>query len=1434
MTKAAIFSKVIQDLSRRGLDAPAFAPTAATVLRVNAGMVDVQLASTEIINRVPIIGGATVGDAITVKHEGGRYIAMGARVGDAGSTPIIVVGSGGSGGSGVSGTYASGNLIVLDTVSSPGTTIVSVDPTKVSISGGLFSKTGVGALALQTTGNAAAILFTVSGTAAMGAGILTSLTTNNANVSDHTHQIVTTSIPTGNTIVAQDGFGRIGVNGLGIGGAGVNGYALYSFVTSPSFHRGPWRVGGETSAAMMYVESRTMPQLRMGYDANAWSDITTSSTGSMTLFATGPDPAQAHLYFVTAGGLSVGGGQPLARLHVFNTGPWKHLRLAYDGDTYSEAGVDPDGTTTITTFGTVGNYFVNPVGRVGFGKTTQPGAKVEIQSSTTAQQRLSWADGVYFDTTVGSGGNVAFTTHGSSVVWDIQPVGGIAGTKEFRPAHSYDTRLGTPFFKWSELHVGELWIETLVQFNTSTTVNGRLLVTNSSILTEDLPATANGVGNVKLKYPTFAVGDIGRFEGGGKVEWVQCLAGPSGTGPYTYTFARSIDATGANDWLAGDTVMNTGTTGVGYLDLYAFWSSKGAPIEFIFSRFGTTWSANQSGVQAFKLFSTANFPQAGDIQYYGMGGGMWNRINHNFTLCANGGFTGVLEYWNGAAWVALVGATTVAYDATTGASVGTLTAGALPSVPAWLIHDWNPSSQTGWSPTTVNGQSGYWVRWRVTANTSGFATNGVRHVVRGSAQYGPTISAIVRNSNVYNATESRLAIGQLQGQYDYGRSAWGFAAGRSSSTWLGADDFNGVRIMNNIARLGQWDTAGNFRLYGTSGAAKIGLNADGSGFIAGGNGAWDTAGNMTLTASLNVTGGTMGIGENLVYNSTFEVDSANDGIPDGFGVYNNNPGNASGTSPQVPMPSGGIDNGKFYQLNVSIANTGTKGIYALNGTIKRGFKPLQTYVVSWWAKATGDLITRDLGMGLAWNVNPASTVTLANPILDGTWKRFAYKITWGASVDPNLFITVQGAGVPWTGAICIDALQVEEGPVLTYWKVSPSELLPGSISANMISVASLSAISADVGTVYAGDLRLGNQTAANFNASTFTGLRLYKSGSIYRLESNNAGAQSVILDENGLMISSPGSADPSPDTRNARSAVDFGSKTTPTGSLFLSSGGFPTEQRLNLYSIANKGIKIESANSNTAPTASASIILAYQSGTFGGGPSAIFMSADSIEVANPLNAADIVTVDTTLRARDANGFLTPIAIGKFSENYQPTLAKLQANSNIAANAILSGTSFASIVMHLSGQRMDGIVSNAGTITIGYDVGWGAARTAFGGALGSTWTNLGYVDGNWQNVGSPFASSVQYKKVGDLVFVRGVGQRINSTYTKGNAILTLPVGFRPAVREIFDVRGEATGNLASPTPISLRVDVETNGNVSTQDSNINVNGFVTFKFWFSTE
>ena len=220
MLRPEDIASVIEAMIARRL-APGVATVSATVVRTGTTSVDIQLATGEIVNRVPIIGAASAGDLVAIKHEQGRYIAAGTKTanseaGVSAQGTFIT-----SGGSAVGGIYASGNLIVLDVISLPGSTLISVDATKLGITGGRFSKIGAGALTLQSAPTAANIYFPTSGTAAMGAGLL-SVTSINAPTSvDHTHAIVTSSLPQAQTIVAADVNGRIGVAGLGIGGAGV-------------------------------------------------------------------------------------------------------------------------------------------------------------------------------------------------------------------------------------------------------------------------------------------------------------------------------------------------------------------------------------------------------------------------------------------------------------------------------------------------------------------------------------------------------------------------------------------------------------------------------------------------------------------------------------------------------------------------------------------------------------------------------------------------------------------------------------------------------------------------------------------------------------------------------------------------------------------------------------------------------------------------------------------------------------------------------------------------------------------------------------------------------------------------------------------------------------------------------------------------------------
>lgn len=66
-----------------------------------------------------------------------------------------------------------------------------------------------------------------------------------------------------------------------------------------------------------------------------------------------------------------------------------------------------------------------------------------------------------------------------------------------------------------------------------------------------------------------------------------------------------------------------------------------------------------------------------------------------------------------------------------------------------------------------------------------------------------------------------------------------------------------------------------------------------------------------------------------------------------------------------------------------------------------------------------------------------------------------------------------------------------------------------------------------------------------------------------------------------------------------------------------------------------------------------------------------------------------------------------------------------------------------------------------------------------GTLGSTWTGLSYFSG-WTDFGGAYTSG-GYKKVGDIVFLRGLVARASGVLM---TIATLPSGYRPAAKEIF--------------------------------------------------
>lgn len=88
-----------------------------------------------------------------------------------------------------------------------------------------------------------------------------------------------------------------------------------------------------------------------------------------------------------------------------------------------------------------------------------------------------------------------------------------------------------------------------------------------------------------------------------------------------------------------------------------------------------------------------------------------------------------------------------------------------------------------------------------------------------------------------------------------------------------------------------------------------------------------------------------------------------------------------------------------------------------------------------------------------------------------------------------------------------------------------------------------------------------------------------------------------------------------------------------------------------------------------------------------------------------------------------NSFLD---IGSTAVDYNPNSTNW---NNGGANIVLNGVDFTSIVFRDTGSRVDAIRSGLGTITIGYDVGWGAAAISLPGNL----TVGGTINGNGANL-----------------------------------------------------------------------------------------------------
>lgn len=145
------------------------------------------------------------------------------------------------------------------------------------------------------------------------------------------------------------------------------------------------------------------------------------------------------------------------------------------------------------------------------------------------------------------------------------------GGNNVNPGGHIEDDLGAYNVKWRTLFASELYVETLVAQSVMATIGGRIMVAPTTKLTS---ALANEVGpsTMYVEDQIFAIGDFLFMEtapgGIPQIEALKVTAGPSGTGPFSYTVTRGEGDTNPHAWEIDDAVVNIGgVSGEGYIDI---------------------------------------------------------------------------------------------------------------------------------------------------------------------------------------------------------------------------------------------------------------------------------------------------------------------------------------------------------------------------------------------------------------------------------------------------------------------------------------------------------------------------------------------------------------------------------------------------------------------------------------------------------------------------------------------------------------------------------------------------------------------------------------------------------------------------------------------------------------------------------------------------
>lgn len=496
-------------------------------------------------------------------------------------------------------------------------------------------------------------------------------------------------------------------------------------------------------------------------------------------------------------------------IHDINKGATSIALRTYKGLIIFNEGADTDTDVRIEGLNDQNLFFTDAsANRIGI-NTNAPSAKLHIVGAAP-QLRIGYDTNNYVQGDVGSSGTLTVTTatNAGGGNLDLNPVGNVnlSPTGNYvQPGTNYQVNLGAINKKWLTIHAGELWVDTLVARDVISTIGGEIWTAPTTELIADV---GTGDTTIDVKHNQMQSGDTILMKKSGKLEAMSITSSPTSvSGGYRYSVTRNLDGTGANSWDKGDAIVNTGTTGSGFIDQYSMESINGYRFDNIYVDDGGVFSANLTDSYNFEVFPTTAV--VNDALYIGRTA-TWNHVFFYITAGTTTA-TFAYEYWNGSTWTAMTTTNTPNWGST--GQQDLLFSG---------------SAQSGWATTAVNSVTQYWIRIRVATVTSWTTSpKQVNRRIRGNAaQFGPTIVGFVRDTSPppdssWNRWSERWVVGNMNGYYGYGSDTYGFATGTyaSAKVWMAMDEAGGFRVNlggSGFTTLGQWNTSGEVYIGATA------------------------------------------------------------------------------------------------------------------------------------------------------------------------------------------------------------------------------------------------------------------------------------------------------------------------------------------------------------------------------------------------------------------------------------------------------------------------------------------------------------------------------------------------------------------------------------------------------------------------------------------